>query len=84
MTRRTRRPRVVAMWPHGRHSEAIRGSVSIVHPQLQRLDIPYQWSDVVRGYVIPRTRADDLAAALEDAGHIVATQLSYGDPAVPR
>jgi hypothetical protein len=45
--------------------------VRVVHNELKRLDIPWQWDAGLHCYVIPRTRCDDLAAALEDIGHFV-------------
>lgn len=71
---RTRRPRVrhtITTWPRGRFTTVIKGPVRTVHAAITSTGTKWQWCPQVGAYLVARAKADDVLAAIEQAGHIV-------------
>jgi hypothetical protein len=51
------------------------GAVHLIQPAIRATGCPFQYSDRIHGYIVPRKRIDDLAVALELAGVTVELEL---------
>ncbi|WP_375481228.1 hypothetical protein [uncultured Jatrophihabitans sp.] len=70
-TKRRARPHTIDAWSYGKHTAAVRGSIRVIHPVLQRHNIPWQWNHQLGVYLVSAKRIDDLLVALEVDGHHV-------------
>lgn len=69
--RKVTRPATVTFDDTLRHSTRLRGPVRVLTPELRRLGIPWQWDARDSAFLVPKGRADDVLAALEEVGHRV-------------
>lgn len=58
-----------------RFTSRVYAPVCVVSPELRRLGIVWQYDSLLRCYLIPKRRTDDLLCALELAGHRVDVQM---------
>jgi hypothetical protein len=61
-----------------RHSDVWHGPARVIVPALRAINCPWQYDHQRRGYLVPKSGSDHLAAALETGKTRVRVQLAAG------